>query len=292
MATTAFIGLGSNLGDRRAHLDSALSGLAAVPGTAIRAVSTYHESSPVGGPPGQGPFLNAAAALTTTLEPDELLARLHAVEQAEGRVRVDRWGERTVDLDLLLWGERIIRPECANRLHVRASPALVVPHPWLAFRRFVLAPLAEIGPTAVDPVTGRSIAGLLANLDRRPSSIAIDDPGKAFGNALHQQLISALGPNRQQNPSPEPGHSHWVVSNVVHDAPCAQRDGTLSEHGQRESQEHRERAPGATLTPTFVVTPALVPAYLHCGIPVLEVDEGDLAGAVATVLAACSATRS
>jgi 2-amino-4-hydroxy-6-hydroxymethyldihydropteridine diphosphokinase len=155
MASRAMIGLGSNLGDRAAMLEGALAALAATPGVRIERVSSVSETEPVGGPPGQGPFLNAAAALETTLEPLDLLRVLQAIEARFGRVRGVRWGERTLDLDLLLFDDRIID-----------SPELTVPHPRLAERRFVLGPLAEIAPDAIEPVTGRSVSGLLRELDR------------------------------------------------------------------------------------------------------------------------------
>jgi 2-amino-4-hydroxy-6-hydroxymethyldihydropteridine diphosphokinase len=155
MASRAMIGLGSNLGDRAALLEGALAALASTPGVRIERVSSVCETEPVGGPPGQGPYLNAAAALETTLEPLDLLRVLQAIEARFGRVRTVRWGERTLDLDLLLFDDRII-----------ASPELTVPHPRLAERRFVLEPLAEIAPDAVEPVTGRTVSGLLRELDR------------------------------------------------------------------------------------------------------------------------------
>jgi 2-amino-4-hydroxy-6-hydroxymethyldihydropteridine diphosphokinase len=155
MASRAMIGLGSNLGDRAALLDGALAALAATSGVRIVGVSSFCETEPVGGPPGQGPYLNAAAALETTLEPIDLLRALQAIEARFGRVRTVRWGERTLDLDLLLFDDRIID-----------SPELTVPHPRLAERRFVLEPLAEIAPDAVEPVTGRTVSGLLRELDR------------------------------------------------------------------------------------------------------------------------------
>jgi 2-amino-4-hydroxy-6-hydroxymethyldihydropteridine diphosphokinase len=150
----ALIGLGSNLGDRKSLLDAAVAALAATDGVQLRAVSSYHGTAPVGGPPGQGDYLNAAAAIDTTLEPLDLLHRLQEIETRAGRVRSVRWGERTLDLDLLLFGDRVI-----------ATEELRVPHPRMALRRFVLAPLAEIAPGAVDPVTGRTIRELLADLD-------------------------------------------------------------------------------------------------------------------------------
>jgi 2-amino-4-hydroxy-6-hydroxymethyldihydropteridine diphosphokinase len=155
MPSFASIGLGSNLGDREATLEGAVAALASTPGVSVRAVSAFHETEPVGGPPGQRPFLNAAAALETTLDPFALLQVLQAIETRFGRVRIVRWGERTLVLDLLLFDDHIIR-----------TAALTVPHPRLAERRFVLEPLAEIAPGAVDPVTGRTISELLKELNR------------------------------------------------------------------------------------------------------------------------------
>jgi 2-amino-4-hydroxy-6-hydroxymethyldihydropteridine diphosphokinase len=143
--------MGSNLGNRKAQLDAAVAALAEAPGIVLQAVSRYHETAPVGGPGGQGDYLNAAAAVETTLEPLELLHVLQEIEHRAGRVRTVRWGPRTLDLDLLLFGDRVI-----------ATAELQVPHPRMAERLFVLAPLAEIAPAAVDPVTGRTIAELLA----------------------------------------------------------------------------------------------------------------------------------
>src|SRR4051794_21691130 len=133
MVATALIGLGSNLGDRAAILDAAAAALGAAPGLGSLIVSSYHETAPVGGPPGQGPFLNAAARAATALAPEELLRLLQSIEADAGRVRSVRWGARSLDLDLLLLGDSVI-----------ATPTLRVPHPRLALRRFVLAPLAEV----------------------------------------------------------------------------------------------------------------------------------------------------
>jgi 2-amino-4-hydroxy-6-hydroxymethyldihydropteridine diphosphokinase len=162
MTTPALIGLGSNLGDRNAHLHRAVAALSATPGVIVHKVSSYHETAPMGGPGGQGSFLNATAAIGTTLEPEVLLDRLHAIEHEAGRLRTIRWGERTLDLDILLFGDCVI-----------ATPRLRVPHPRMALRRFVLAPSVEVAPESIDPVTGRTVRDLLANLDRRPSYVAI-----------------------------------------------------------------------------------------------------------------------
>jgi 2-amino-4-hydroxy-6-hydroxymethyldihydropteridine diphosphokinase len=153
MPAVAYIALGSNLGDRQRTLDGAVASLRTTPGIVVRSVSRFHETEPVGGPDGQGKFLNGAAALETTLNPRELLHALQGIETSFGRVRKVRWGERTLDLDILLFDGRIIREQ-----------GLTVPHPRMAERRFVLEPLAEIAPHVVDPVSGRTVAEMLAEL--------------------------------------------------------------------------------------------------------------------------------
>jgi 2-amino-4-hydroxy-6-hydroxymethyldihydropteridine diphosphokinase len=144
----AFIGLGSNLGDREAALRGALELL----GEDVVAVSSFRETEPVGYLD-QPAFLNAAAALETGLEPRALLERLLGVERELGRTREGpRHGPRTIDLDLLVYDDRVID-----------EPGLVVPHPRLAERRFVLEPLAELDPDLVVPGRGR-VADMLARL--------------------------------------------------------------------------------------------------------------------------------
>src|SRR5262245_8804148 len=154
MSSVALIGLGSNLGDRTALLEGAIAALRATPGILVRAVSAFHETEPVGGPAGQGRYLNAAVVLETTLDPFALLGALQAIETRFGRVRRVHWGERTLDLDLLLFDDRVID-----------TPDLIVPQPRYAGRRFVLEPLAVVARDAVAPVRNRTIAGLLADLD-------------------------------------------------------------------------------------------------------------------------------
>jgi 2-amino-4-hydroxy-6-hydroxymethyldihydropteridine diphosphokinase len=153
MTTTAYLALGGNLGDRRRYLDQALAALRAHPDVSVLCVSSIYETAPVGGPAGQGLYLNAAAALSTALAPEDLLQLLHAVEADLGRVRSVKDGPRTIDLDLLLYGDL-----------VRSDAALTLPHPRLHERLFVLEPLAEIAPGAVHPVLRRTIAELKADL--------------------------------------------------------------------------------------------------------------------------------
>ncbi|HEV3122282.1 MAG TPA: 2-amino-4-hydroxy-6-hydroxymethyldihydropteridine diphosphokinase [Isosphaeraceae bacterium] len=181
MSTLALIGLGSNLGDRKHHLDSALAALGQATGITVRAVSSTHETAPVGGPAGQPPFLNAAAALETSLDPFQLLRALNNVEAEFSRDRSVHWGPRTLDLDLLLYGDRVIDD----------GPTLRVPHPRMAVRRFVLAPLAEIAPEAIDPLTRQTVSSLLENLDRRPSYVCLKMATAA--NQLVPRVLAALG---------------------------------------------------------------------------------------------------
>ena len=134
----AHLALGSNLGDRLGHLQAAVTALAGTEGVAVTGVSRVYETAPVGGPE-QGPYLNAVVELTTDLTPGELLAVARRLENEAGRVRAERFGPRTLDVDVLLVGdERVDTPE------------LTLPHPRMWERGFVLAPLADVAPDLVD----------------------------------------------------------------------------------------------------------------------------------------------
>jgi len=149
----AYIGLGANLGDRAANLFNALAMMAATEGIAIRRFSKLIETPAVGGPTDSPPYLNAAVAIETTLGSHALMKTLNDIEKELGRTRRVKWEPRTVDLDLLLYGDQVI-----------SSDSLIVPHPLMHERRFVLQPLAEIAPNLVHPMLQMSMSGLLENL--------------------------------------------------------------------------------------------------------------------------------
>jgi 2-amino-4-hydroxy-6-hydroxymethyldihydropteridine diphosphokinase len=135
--TRAYLALGSNLGDRAAHLQHAVDGLAAADGVEVVAVSHVYETTPVGGPP-QPDYLNAVVAIETDLTPRRLLGLAQDLEAAAARVRGERWGPRSLDVDILLVGDSVV-----------SEPDLVIPHPRLHERRFVLVPLADVAPVSV-----------------------------------------------------------------------------------------------------------------------------------------------
>lgn len=147
----AFLGLGSNLGDRLDHLQRAVDLLDDDDATRVEAVSSVYETDPVGGPE-QGPYLNIALRVVTRRSPRRLLGLCNEVEAALGRVREERWGPRTVDVDVLLYGDRVLR-----------TPRLEVPHPRMTERPFVLVPLMEVAPGQRLPC-GDSVATALARL--------------------------------------------------------------------------------------------------------------------------------
>jgi 2-amino-4-hydroxy-6-hydroxymethyldihydropteridine diphosphokinase len=148
-AVTAYIGLGSNLDNPESQVRRACDELAQLQDSRLMTVSPLYRSDPVG-PPGQPDYINAVVGLATALPPEALLDALQSIEQAHGRERREHWGARTLDLDILLYGDRII-----------ASARLTVPHPYLAERPFVLYPLADVAPAIKVPGRG-PLATLLA----------------------------------------------------------------------------------------------------------------------------------
>lgn len=201
----ALIALGSNLGDRQAIFAEAESRLARLPSTRVLARSRSYETAPVGGPPGQRPFLNAALLLETALAPQALLESLQQVEADSGRRRDQRWGPRSLDLDLLLYDQLVVN-----------TSTFVLPHPRMTWRRFVLEPAAEIAPNMVHPTIGWTIGRLLEHLNGAAPYVAITGPkcaGKTWlANELACQsgisLLPYLAPSSATRPPPPNSSGH------------------------------------------------------------------------------------
>jgi 2-amino-4-hydroxy-6-hydroxymethyldihydropteridine diphosphokinase len=151
MKKLVYLSLGSNLGDREQHLREATSRLREL--GIIKQVSAFYETQPVEVLTEQPWFLNCAVAIETELMPSEFLGRMLAIEQSMGRIRTEPKGPRTIDIDILLFGNDVLD-----------TPELTVPHPAMHQRRFVLEPLAEIAPTLVHPLVKRTVRGLLDSL--------------------------------------------------------------------------------------------------------------------------------
>ena len=175
------IALGSNLGDRAAQLRQATAELARLPSTRLVARSRWHETPPIGGPTGQGPFLNAAALLATSLAPTALHGELRRIEAILGRVRNERWAARALDVDLLLYDSVVIQ-----------SANLEIPHPRMAFRRFVLEPAAEIAPWMIHPGSEWTVGALLQHLNCGAEVVAIAAADPAMADRVMLQLAERL----------------------------------------------------------------------------------------------------
>lgn len=179
MAVRAAIGLGSNLDDRPRHIAEAIGALSEL-GDLV-AASALYETAPVGGPV-QGPYLNAVAVIDTSLSARQLLAACLDIEQNHGRERLERWGPRTLDLDILLYGDSVIDEE-----------GLTIPHPRLAERRFALEPLLEAWPDAVLP-NGDPLAAALPNVaDQQVRRLQGPIPSRSFSAAaIGFTIVGAL----------------------------------------------------------------------------------------------------
>jgi 2-amino-4-hydroxy-6-hydroxymethyldihydropteridine diphosphokinase len=218
-----WIGMGSNMGDRWEHLTAARAALAALPGVQLEAFSRFWSNPPIGGPQGQGTFLNAAAQLRlddeanpklSWLERAEwLLDQLQAIERQRGTAKTTRWDQRPLDLDLLLVG-----PE-----QVGSSARLRIPHPRMTHHRFVLVPLHEIAPHVAIPPLNRTVADLLTHLDRQPRIAMIVGPDAP---RFAQRLLDHLA-----HPIPPP---NWIIRPLINDPnpPVPPSQITLIIHSQ------------------------------------------------------------
>ena len=261
MHKNVFIGMGSNLGDRSATLDRAAKALANTPGIVNIITSSFIETEAIGGPEGQGSFLNAVARIETRLSPRDLLDRLHAIERSAGRTRGERWSARTLDLDLLLYDDMIVQ-----------DADLVLPHPRMCVRRFVLGPLAEIAEDLIEPTTLRTIAELLANLAERPLTVVVFDRDRARREAIVagvrlDRSIVAGG---------------WIVEGI---------DPDIAQPGDRSDIAALVRSIGR---PTFVVDMTREPRCASnrpIGVPRIVPERDDVRSVVSEVLASCASCR-
>ena len=153
MLELVYLGVGSNLGDRLAHFRAARTLLIDCEKFREMTWSGIFETRPMGGPQGQGNYLNAVVRARTELGPRDVLAHCQSIERELGRSQGERWGPRVIDLDLLLYGERVIE-----------RPGLIVPHPRLHQRRFVLEPLAELAPSLIHPRLSLDVKTMLGEL--------------------------------------------------------------------------------------------------------------------------------
>jgi 2-amino-4-hydroxy-6-hydroxymethyldihydropteridine diphosphokinase len=171
---TVFIGFGSNVGDRIDYCDRAVTLLSLLPHSQLMGVSLLYETEPVydGASPGDGWFLNGVVQLETDITPKSLLSVLREIERSMGRDEDDRSGPRTIDLDILFYGERVID-----------EPGLTVPHPRLHQRRFVLMPLSELDPLWVHPIRQRTVRQMLAEIGHQPEvRLLFPQPSTRYGS--------------------------------------------------------------------------------------------------------------
>lgn len=185
------IGCGSNQGRRREYLDRALELLRYMPGVTVLAVSRPLETRPIGGPAGQSPFLNGACLLETDLGPHEVLGMLNAVENTLHRERTERWGPRTIDLDLLLYDDLVLD-----------TASLTLPHPRMTTRRFVLEPCAEIAGDAMHPRAGCTVRALLDNISQPHPHVAIVGVPGAGAPEVASVVADAMLARLVCNPAP------------------------------------------------------------------------------------------
>ena len=231
------IGCGANEGARREQLNQAIDMLRFMPGVRLVDVSQFLETLPVGGPPGQSPYLNAACLIETTFKPAEVLDMLLAVENTLHRSRETRWGPRTIDLDLLLYDDCVLKTE-----------RLQVPHPRMTTRRFVLEPAAAIAADLKHPVAGCTIRELLENISERHLHVAVVGvPGSGapeIADAVADVTLSRLihapaplplssfgAPNGEQSAIKEEPVDQLLLLSQKYAAPLLKANWPVDPHG-------------------------------------------------------------
>ncbi|NOY30107.1 MAG: 2-amino-4-hydroxy-6-hydroxymethyldihydropteridine diphosphokinase [Planctomycetes bacterium] len=219
------LGLGSNLGNRRAMLRRATGSVKSLSGCQLLAQSRWHETTPIGGPAGQGAFLNGALLLDCTIPAEDLAKELQTIESQLGRNRAIRWDARAIDIDLLLFADQVIE-----------SPNLLVPHPRMSFRKFVLEPAAEIAGFMVDPVSGWTLARLLCHLQEAPRYVAVASADIAIAAWLAEELCQKLGCLRLE-PLPEAGLARSAATCRAQKKPGAPKETAAVESACGKSQQ-------------------------------------------------------
>jgi 2-amino-4-hydroxy-6-hydroxymethyldihydropteridine diphosphokinase len=195
---TCLLGLGSNLGDSPAILAAAIAEITALPDVQLVRHSTWHRTRPVGGPAGQGEFFNGAAVVETKIPPLTLLHELQQIEFRHGRQRGERWAPRTLDIDILLYGNEVTE-----------TPMLTLPHPRLSFRRFILEPAVEIAPKMRHPVIGWPIEQLLLHLEAASDQVAIVSPSDTLRAQLQALIAKRCGAQDVPRPQFDTAGHHW-----------------------------------------------------------------------------------
>jgi 2-amino-4-hydroxy-6-hydroxymethyldihydropteridine diphosphokinase len=198
---SSLLGLGSNLDDRESTLHAALRDITALPDIQVVRHSDWYSSKPIGGPPGQGDFLNAAVLIETSVAPLPLLEELKRIEVRHGREQADRWSPRTLDIDLLLYGNEVMQ-----------TKTLTLPHPRMSFRRFVLEPAAQIEPKMPHPIIGWPIERLLLHLDMATDQVAIVCPDSESRAHLAGVLQNRCGAQIDEPPTFAAAEHHWPSS--------------------------------------------------------------------------------
>jgi 2-amino-4-hydroxy-6-hydroxymethyldihydropteridine diphosphokinase len=190
--------LGSNLGDREDTLNSALDEIDALPNVRVSRRSDWHRSRPLGGPPDQAEYLNAAATVETTVPPLAFLELLQRIEARHGRVPAQRWAARQLDIDLLLYGDEVIE-----------MPQLTVPHLRMTFRRFVLEPAAEVAPRMAHPIIGWPVERLLLHLNAAKDEVVMLSPSEALRSELTAKLSQRFGARAIDAPTFKTAEQLW-----------------------------------------------------------------------------------
>jgi 2-amino-4-hydroxy-6-hydroxymethyldihydropteridine diphosphokinase len=198
---TCLLGLGSNLGDREATLRATLADITALPDVRMVQHSRWYRSQPVGGPPDQGEFLNAAAVIETTVAPLQLLEELGKLELRHGRQSAERWSARTIDIDILLYGNEVTE-----------TAMLTLPHPRMSFRRFVLESAAEIAPRMLHPTIGWPVERFLLHLHAAGDQLAIVSPSVEVRGRLAKLVRERCAANEIQSPTFATAEHHWPSS--------------------------------------------------------------------------------